>query len=263
MKKLLSLALLGLLVIPGAASAQSTIVVSDCSATGITYPAGGVGHNYAITTGGVLCSPSGAASTPVQGNVASAATDSGNPVKIGGVYNTTTPTFTNGQRGDIQIGSRGAAHVQLLAPDSGSAITANTPADGVANAGVALRTLSFNAQFNGSTWDRQVACTNTVAVSVTAAATTEIVPLTSAQVVRICSVALSMSAAGTLQFRYGTGTNCATGITNLSGVMTMATGTPLTIAEPVSGALRAPAGQAVCITAATGNVTGWVTYAKY
>lgn len=41
------------------------------------------------------------------GNVAAAATDSGNPVKVGGVYNTTRPTYTNGQRGNIEISARG------------------------------------------------------------------------------------------------------------------------------------------------------------
>lgn len=38
---------------------------------------------------------------------ASGATDSGNPVKIGGVYNSSAPTFTTGQRGDIQIDANG------------------------------------------------------------------------------------------------------------------------------------------------------------
>lgn len=47
-------------------------------------------------------------SIPVVGNVASAATDSGNPVKIGGPFNTTQPTVTNGQRVDAQLTSRGA-----------------------------------------------------------------------------------------------------------------------------------------------------------
>lgn len=45
------------------------------------------------------------ATTPsvVVGNVASGATDSGAPVKVGGVYNTSAPTLTNGQRGDMQL----------------------------------------------------------------------------------------------------------------------------------------------------------------
>lgn len=38
----------------------------------------------------------------VQGNVASGTADSGNPVKVGCVYNTTALVLTNGQRGDCQ-----------------------------------------------------------------------------------------------------------------------------------------------------------------
>lgn len=47
----------------------------------------------------------------VVGNVASGVADSGNPVKIGGAYNTTPPILTNGQRGDLQLDSRGYALV--------------------------------------------------------------------------------------------------------------------------------------------------------
>lgn len=36
------------------------------------------------------------------GNVASGAIDSGNPVKVAGRYNSSAPTFTNGQRADLQ-----------------------------------------------------------------------------------------------------------------------------------------------------------------
>lgn len=39
----------------------------------------------------------------VTGNVASGATDSGNPIKTGGKYNTTAPTLDNGDRGDTQL----------------------------------------------------------------------------------------------------------------------------------------------------------------
>lgn len=43
------------------------------------------------------------------GNVASAAADSGNPVKTGGRYNTTPIVLTNGQRGDTQVDVAGYA----------------------------------------------------------------------------------------------------------------------------------------------------------
>lgn len=45
--------------------------------------------------------------TPVEGNVASGATDSGNPVLIGGVFTTSDPTYTNNQRGRLRIDDRG------------------------------------------------------------------------------------------------------------------------------------------------------------
>lgn len=47
----------------------------------------------------------------VVGNVANAAADSGNPVKIGGVFNSTAPTYTTGQRADRQVDSTGALFV--------------------------------------------------------------------------------------------------------------------------------------------------------
>lgn len=45
--------------------------------------------------------------TAIKGNVAAGSTDTGNPIKIGGVFNTTRPTYSNGQRGDIQLTNRG------------------------------------------------------------------------------------------------------------------------------------------------------------
>lgn len=41
------------------------------------------------------------------GNVASGVADSGNPVKVGGKYNTAFPALTNGQRGDLQLDASG------------------------------------------------------------------------------------------------------------------------------------------------------------
>jgi hypothetical protein len=44
----------------------------------------------------------------IQGDSASGATNAGNPVKIGGVFNTTQPTVTTGQTVDAQVTARGA-----------------------------------------------------------------------------------------------------------------------------------------------------------
>ena len=61
-----------------------------------------------------LTNDTGVAGGTVQGNSAAAATDSGDPVKVGGRYDTTFPTLTNGQRGNFQIDRRGAQYVQSL-----------------------------------------------------------------------------------------------------------------------------------------------------
>lgn len=42
-----------------------------------------------------------------QGAVANNAADAGNPVKVGGVYNTTPPTLDNADRGDLQVDVNG------------------------------------------------------------------------------------------------------------------------------------------------------------
>lgn len=205
---------------------------------------------------------------PVSGTIASGAADSGNPVKTGCVFNSTLPTITNGQRADCQ--SDASANQRILLTG-----LSNAGSDGVSNGSVVVignntsqaaaarpfQTGKWN--FNGSTWDRDFTCPSSAVVNVTAGNTTEIVALTASQVIRVCSIAVSMSLAGTVTFTSGTGTNCGTGTTALSGAMTLGTGTPLTLSGQNGSVLRPAVANAFCIAAATGNVTGFITYAKY
>jgi len=94
---------------------------------------------------------------PVSGNVASGVADAGNPVKIGAVYNSALPTLTNGQRGDLQNGTRGSLNVTLFQPDSPNALTTTSNnIDTVASSATTnkLAVISNNYYFNGSTFDR-------------------------------------------------------------------------------------------------------------
>jgi hypothetical protein len=93
--------------------------------------------------------------TGSQGNVASGDPDSGNPVKVAGVYNSTLPTFTNGDRADLQVGSRGALRVQLHNPDGATAAPLANPGDAASNSLNALGVDARNSVFNGTNWDRQ------------------------------------------------------------------------------------------------------------
>lgn len=214
----------------------------------------------------LVSTPATGSTQQVVGNVASGVADSGNPVKVGGIFNTTLPIITNGQRVDLQTDSRGNLRVAT------NGVT--TPgADGVVNAG----NVSFGQQttslagplnvapskFNGATWDRDFTCTSSAVVNVTAAATTEIVALTAAQTIRVCSFVTTISLSGTAQFVYGTGTNCGTGTTNLTGAMALATASPVSISSGNGSLFRTASANALCLSAVTGNVTGFVTYAKY
>ena len=49
----------------------------------------------------------------VVGSIASASTDSGNPLKTGGIVNTTLPTFTAGQRANTQMDVNGKTYVNV------------------------------------------------------------------------------------------------------------------------------------------------------
>lgn len=94
----------------------------------------------------------------VAGDIASAATDSGNPVKIGAKYNSTLPTFTNGQRGDAQMGSRGSLHVELYGSDTNVPVPRGTDNGDTVSSSATSDKLLFitrNTVFNGTNWDRQ------------------------------------------------------------------------------------------------------------
>lgn len=100
------------------------------------------------------------------GNVASGATDSGNPLKVGGVYNSTLPTYTSGQRGDLQVDTRGRLFSGIASFYTGLDGVANnaiaaTPIPGDGNL-VGRPLAVVNHVFNGTTWDRLRGTTNGV-----------------------------------------------------------------------------------------------------
>jgi hypothetical protein len=83
------------------ANSQPVVLASDqtavpVSASSLPLPTGAA-QDTTLTSGNLK----------VQGNTASGASDAGNPVKVGGVYNSAAPTFTNGQRGDLQLDASG------------------------------------------------------------------------------------------------------------------------------------------------------------
>lgn len=119
---------------------------------------------------------SGTTAPQIQGSTASGSTNSGNPVKIAAVFNTTRPTFTDGQLGDLQMDNRGNLGVGIFNGTQAAAFGANN-ADGVAASSVTSRiqVIGYNYQWNSgaSTWDRQLTFpTNGAATHATGGVTT-------------------------------------------------------------------------------------------
>lgn len=168
------------------ASDQGTISVQDSSAesslstivtntTGLATASAQTTGNSSLAT--IATNTSGLATSAnqtngnqqVQGNVASGSSDSGNAVKIGAVFNTTLPTYTTGQRGDAQMGSRGAIMVQLAAPSGTLQASVVGSGDSMASQ-TGLASINFQELYNNSSFDRQR--NNTTGSVIAAGATT-------------------------------------------------------------------------------------------
>ena len=103
------------------------------------------------------------------GAVADNAADTANPIKVGGRYSATAPTYDDGDLGNAQVDARGNMKVALRQPGADADISAGTGAsDGLSSATVGLVTRAFGYFFNGTSWDRARGdVTNGLAVDVT------------------------------------------------------------------------------------------------
>lgn len=153
---------------------------ASTTATAYLFPCLGVRHRMrvtalatgtmiarvALTTQGVLTiaggaggGGTGALANQVQGNSATGATDVGNPVKIGGVFNTVPPVLTTGQRGDLQLTANSSLRTM-------AGILSNTASDTLSNNIAFFGRVDTSANsgpvavaqfiFNGGSWDRAV-----------------------------------------------------------------------------------------------------------
>jgi len=117
-----------------------------------------------------------------------------------------------------------------------------------------------------------IQCDKSVVFNSTTAATTELVALSAGQVIYVCGYSLTIQGVATtpasIKFVYGTGSNCGTGTTNLTGTLTGSTVAGSAIAVNAGSGLgtvfRTTAGQALCMTTATVTLkAGHVFYTQF
>lgn len=154
----------------------------------------------------------------------SAGTAAASSALTGAIYNSTPPTLTDGQQAAMQFGPRG------------SLVTAISPAWGAVAPASA-------------------------AISQASSSTLEILALTASKKIYVTS--FNIMAAGTVNvtFKYGTGTNCGTGTTVLTGAYPLTAQAGVAIGSGTGAVLVVPAGNALCLTAdAATQVSGSFTY---
>ena len=147
------------------ASSFPVVISSDQSAIAVTLTSTTITGTVAVTQ----------STSPwvVAGNAAAGASDSGNPVKVGGVFNTTPTVLTTGQRGDIQLDTQGHQEVSLSLTSVNSSVNQinGSAADGVSNTLSTYKFINYPFIFNGTTWDRArtiIDATNSVGTGITA-----------------------------------------------------------------------------------------------
>jgi hypothetical protein len=102
-------------------------------------------------------------------------------------------------------------------------------------------------------------------ISVSTGTTTQLIAAPSAnQSIHVTGFNMMAAGTGNASLEYGTGTNCATGATALTGVYTMTAGVHTQVGDGSAEVLKVPPGNAVCIlTTASVLIAGSIAWEQY
>lgn len=151
----------------------------------------------------------------------------------------------------------------FAATPTGNSLTQYTPKVNDGAGGVASFNQSFPYAYNGSTMDLQYVCPLSAPITYSSASgIVQLVGLTASQIIRVCHISLSSDTATNIKFLYGTGSNCGTGGTDITGLYNGVKTLALDFGP--GAALRTIASNAFCISSsASATLGGVVSYAKF
>lgn len=107
------------------------------------------------------------------------------------------------------------------------------------------------------------ATTNQIAIAGTIAASTQIVAGVAGKRIYVTAIALVTTDTSVVTFTYGTGTNCGTGTTSVTGAMLFEIGRQLSLGTGNGAIMVIPPGNSLCITIATAAAPGFLAYAIF
>lgn len=105
---------------------------------------------------------------------------------------------------------------------------------------------------------------SSVAINVSTAATVQLVALSAGKRIYVTSYDVIAAGTGNVTFVYGTGSNCGTGTTPLTGAYNLTAQAGIAKGNGYGSVLVVPAGNALCVTnSAAVQMSGSVAYAQY
>lgn len=211
-----------------------------------------------------------------------AGTAAANAALVAGVYNSTPITLTNGQQAAAQLGVKGQTVVSLADPTTGvlldptaaSAVQCGTTTgtmvqcaldntNGSTGSTAPTRATLAGAQ-SGANMVSLIQANASAAISVSTATTTQIVALSSSLKIYVTSFDVIAGGTGNITFVYGTGSNCGTGTTSLTGAYNLTAQAGIAKGNGLGPVLVVPASNALCVTtSAAVQMSGSVAYTQF
>lgn len=278
---------------PGAASASTlrTVSASDdpiiaaINAANTQLPAALGQTTMANSLSVTVASNQSAVSVAPAGSVAhDAAASSVNPVLSGGYASAAAPSEVSADGDSVRAWHlrNGAAVVQpsyagtLADSNTGNAsggtqrvVTAtNQPAiplhgHGAIGAAIPANATAVGAR-SGANMVNVAQGSATAPINVSTATTTQLVALSGSTQTYVTGLAVIAGGTGNITLVYGTGTNCGTGTTSLSGAIPLIANAGFTLGSGLGPVVVVPAGQALCVTtSAAVQMSGFVTYTQF
>lgn len=177
----------------------------------------------------------------VGGLAASGASNAGNPVKVGGPFNTTQPTVTNGQAVDAQMTARGA---QIVATGVDPFTVTGGYADGTSISGALYSPISGA---NASGLSKIITCDSHVFKHITTATDTLVVELSSGKKTYICDWETDLAAGtATVYLETATSTTCGGTLAQITGVKNLVANVGEKGSSPFYRGLSTPASDGLC-----------------